>query len=148
MTRAICNVASYCGRGTGASVLTIQFKAETDAKPELRGLVAEEMLPSLCAQDGIVSAQLWLADNTPTPATRERELRAVGDGSIDWAIVVDGVDADSVRSAANTVLSRTSTLKELTAKSHHRAIYQLLYSLDSRELPDATSHMKRLAGRG
>jgi hypothetical protein len=134
MTRAICSVVSYCGRGTGACVLTIQIKPNADSKPELSRLIAEELLPRVCTEDGIVSAQLWLADNTPTPATREKELRGAVDGSIDWAVIVEGVNPGSMGAAAQMMLSRTSPLGRLAAEPPIRAIYQLLYSLDSREL--------------
>jgi hypothetical protein len=133
MTRAICSVNSYHGRGTGASLLTIQVRPKPDIKPELRALIAQDLLPSLSAQAGIVSMQLWLADNTPTPVTRERELRGVDDGTIDWAVVIEAISPDSAGTAAERLLRITSPLNYMTAEPPVRAIYQLLYSLDSRE---------------
>src|SRR5262249_53286540 len=130
MIRAICSVAAQAGSGSGGALATILIEP---AEPQraLQDWIIGVAFPDLLARPGIVSTQLWIADNAETPHTREKELRSAKDGTIEWALVVEAIEIEPLETALESLLSRDSTLVRFSRAMPRRSLYRHIFTLDA-----------------
>jgi hypothetical protein len=100
MVRSVCRVERAFGAGLGGALLTARFSAPSGAEEQLETWLGGDLLPSLPARGGFLSAQLLRSIAPPTGGqTTEQRIRG-GDATADWIVLVGGADADALAALA------------------------------------------------
>lgn len=137
MKRGFCRVICSYGFGLGQAGLLIRFSPAPDQEVALRDWLSHELLPTLPAQRGLVSAHLFETARQPG-LTVEQRIRGK-DAAIDWVLLVSGY-ADSVVDALAGNALAAEELERHGATEIVAGIYQLAHSLTERE--SATPNFK------
>ena len=115
MVRSLCSVESSFGVGLGAAMLTIR----------LTHSIGTELLASLPARRGLVSARLLRdAGAVQGAETTEQKIRG-GDQSAEWIVLVNGYSVNALESLAANELNDA-------APGSVMRIYNLAYTLTGR----------------
>ncbi|MSO77932.1 MAG: hypothetical protein EXQ87_13650 [Alphaproteobacteria bacterium] len=116
------------GRGRGGVAATIQLTGHSEGADDLVAWLVGEALPRTVLMPCIVGAQVWeLVPGAGGGATTEAQMRGTPDRLVERAILVEGGDAASVRSAVNSCLP-PAALAGFGAEGR-RGLYRLLYTL-------------------
>ncbi len=127
--RTVAQVTERLGAGIGSHTATLRLSPATARRDGLRDWLTREGLPAMAERPGVVGAELWETDIAVTsPDTAERRLRGRADNVADWVIVVDGIEADSLRAACSHVFSQSALRQHGAAGRVQRGLYRLLYS--------------------
>lgn len=130
MNRGFCRVSCSVGLGLGQVGLLLRFSPEPDQEAGLRLWLSQELLPSLPAREGVVSAHLLEAAAKPD-FTKEQVIRGK-DAGVDWVVFVTGYDLGSVEALAGEELSGQRFASH-GARGVTAGIYQMRYALSDRE---------------
>jgi hypothetical protein len=131
MRRGLCEIVARAGHGLGGTGLLLRFGVAADARDSMRGWLADEVIPALPAQSGLVSATL-LRSGMQAELTVEQRIRG-RDGGVDWALLVTGFAASAIQAAATGMLL-PSTLSRRGASDVASATYQLVHCLGENRL--------------
>jgi len=126
MKRGFCRVICSYGFGLGQVGLLIRFSPDPEKEAALRNWLSHELLPTLPAQRGLVSAHLFAAAGQPD-LTVEQRIRGK-DAAIDWVLLVSGYAANVVDALAGNALS-AEELERHGATEIVAGIYHLAHSL-------------------
>ncbi len=130
MNRGFCRVSCSVGLGLGQVGLLLRFSPEPDKEAGLRQWLSQQLLPSLPASEGVVSAHLLEAAAKPD-FTKEQVIRGK-DAGVDWVVFVTGYDRGSVEALAAEELSEPR-LASHGAHGVTTGIYQMRHALSDRE---------------
>jgi len=129
MSRTACSVNSTSGQGHGAFAGTMQLKLAPGREETFAALVADELLPSLTVQNGIVSAQYWQGDPAQTNVhSTERGLRRGEDASVGAAVIVSATHAGALANASALLLEKQLEAAGATPTTALH-LFQLVYEL-------------------
>lgn len=119
--RSVFTTQFEAGEGYGGVVATMRFRVLRD--PE----TAVALLRPLLDRPGVLRVRLCAADEALScPPSTERDLRAEADSWAPWAILVDGRDGTSLRTALAADLP-TSALRGAGLRGAvRRGVYRLL----------------------
>jgi hypothetical protein len=131
MRRGLCEIVARAGHGLGSIGLLLRFGVAADAGDSLRAWLADEVIPVLATQSGLVSATL-LRSGVQAELTVEQRIRG-RDGGVDWALLVTGFAASGIEAAATGTLL-PSALSRRGASEVASATYQLVHCLSERDL--------------
>ena len=128
-SRTACREIARLGRGEGGMVATLRFGAATGAEARLERWLCDTALPAALGSTGIVSAELWRADEAASnPDTAERRMRGGPDALADRVVVLSGNHAAQLETAGAEHITRDLGANGGTAPEI--GIYRLLFALD------------------
>lgn len=130
MRRGLCNLSCSHGDGLGNVGLLLRFSPGPDHESALRDWLCGDLLPTLAARPGLVSAHLFAAALNPE-LTQEQRIRGQ-DGPIDWVLLVTGYRVECVTRLANDELS-TAQLEQHGATRIAAGCYTMMHSLSAAE---------------
>ncbi|MSP05627.1 MAG: hypothetical protein EXR05_10445 [Acetobacteraceae bacterium] len=95
--RSICATRASLGRGIGAAVTAVHFRAKPGQEAALRERIASQILPKLMAMPEIVAAHLWEApEDGVARVNAEIALRGEPDRPVFWVIVIEATGPDAL----------------------------------------------------
>ena len=133
--RTLSTVVASRGIGGGAAILTGRLQATPGRDAELSGWLADEILPGLIGQPGIVAAHLLQGDQASSATqTEEKAMRDRPDDVADWVLFVEAIEAEPL-----DPMWRGGALSETSLMEHGAAMaalgtYRLHYTLSSEDL--------------
>ena len=130
MRRGLCHLSCSHGYGLGNVGLLIRFSPQDANESLLRDWLCGDVLPTLPARTGLVSAHLFEAALNPE-LTQEQRIRGK-DGAIDWVLLVTGYRADSVTRLAKGELL-AEQLEQRGAVGVSAGCYTMVHSLSAQE---------------
>lgn len=131
MVRSLCRVRASFGGGHAQAMATVRFSPIRG-----RGLTAwlEGILKELPSRIGLAGAHLLQSAPMPSGETAEQKLRG-GDKSADWALLVNGYDAEAVRAVVATELSPEALAARGAKPGAIAGLYRLAYSAVAKDFP-------------
>lgn len=141
--RTACSVVKSVGTGTGAWIETIQLKAGAGLPSNDFASALSKLLVEAGADPGIVGIHLLEGRHeTSKVDTAEKSLRGEPDKLADWVILAEAVDADTLTSLRQTVLT-TQALAACGADGEPvRGIYQFEFGLTKADLASSTAKVQ------
>ena len=134
MNRTLCRVVASFGAGIGTELLTIQLAPAADQAETLRDWLVADALPGLAQQPGIVGAHLLEADEAASRTeTEEKRLRESEDEIADWVVLLEGYDAEGIRSVSKGLLSEASLTEHGASSDPVSARYRLVHAMSDRD---------------
>lgn len=134
MRRGLCEIVARAGHGLGGFALLLRFGVDAQGQGSLRDWLVEDLMPTLPAQTGLVSALLLRAGHQ-AELTAEQRIRGQ-DGAVDRALLVTGFALAPLQALANGVLL-PSALERRGASGVASATYRLAHCLSGRDLGQA-----------
>jgi hypothetical protein len=132
-SRTVCDVVISLGDGEGGAIETIRLQPDQGENLALR--LEQGFLRPLAAAPGIVAVHLLRgrADDS-SGGTTEKSLRSQPDEIADWIVLIEAVDAASLRSAREKPGSDHALAQAGAAPSFRRGQYQLQFGLSTHEM--------------
>jgi hypothetical protein len=127
-TRVVARVMASKGQGRGGALALSRIRPPADGRDALRNSILAQF-DGIIAIDGIISAHLFEADAALSNPKGGAAARALAG---DWYVVVEGTDADAVRSAAQQRFGSSAKLAPGELISF--GTYRLLWDLAKTEL--------------
>jgi hypothetical protein len=141
--RTLCRVAYSIGQGEGAAMETLRMT--TDATPDAFKAALKDVLQAISKARGVVGVHLLEGLTDASRAgTAEKKLRSQPDQIADWVVLIEAVDADSLK-AARKGAAADSAFKAAGATGIARGIYLFQYGLSKAEIERNTPGPKRWA---
>jgi hypothetical protein len=132
-SRTICKVAASLGVGTGAWMETLRLRPAPDGEPFRSAMTG--LLPDLLATWGIMGVHLLEGmPNESGGATAEKALRGVPDQTVDWVLLVEGIDAEPLLGLRQGALAADELARRGVAPGADRGLYRFQYGLTKAEL--------------
>lgn len=106
VSRSLCRIGATFGRSEGGVILTVRAEAVPGEEDRLARFLADEALPKLFDQPGIVGAHFGVADRSGSEiVTAERKAR--GDVTVvpGWVVLLEGVSRAAVEEAARGLVA-------------------------------------------
>jgi hypothetical protein len=128
MVRSLCRVRASFGGGHASTLATVRFSPRR-GKPVTKWL--EAFLADVPSRRGLTAAHL-LQSQKAAARTEEQKLRGT-DGTADWILLVNGYDADAVRSLVETELSPDALAEQGAHPGAIVGTYRLSYSAVARD---------------
>ncbi len=101
VSRSLCRVGASLGRSQGGVILTLRAEAVAGHEERLGRYLANEALPRLFDQPGVVGAHFGVADRAASEiATAERKERGSATLVPGWVVLLEGVSPAAVEEAA------------------------------------------------
>jgi hypothetical protein len=128
--RTVCRVVASSGIGQGAWIEAVRIASGTNERALDQGLDGS-FVDRVTAFDGIVAAHFLKgqADRSRRDTT-ESALRGSPDRLVDWVVLIEGAEAESLRAIRNTKVWGES----LGGAAVERGIYRLQYALSREDL--------------
>ncbi len=124
VSRSLCRVAASFGRSQGGVMLTLSFDAKAGTEDGLRHFLADEALPQIFEQPGVVGAHLGVADRAGSEiVTTERKGRGNLTRVPGWVVMLEGLSLTAVAEAA-------TPLGALEARGARGPVEQGIYRLE------------------
>ena len=102
VARSICRVAFTSGVGSGGVILTLRFDVDAGRRAAALETLTARALPPLSLRKGIAGVHLCLADEAISNVeTAEKKARADTTLVPSWIVLIEGIDPDVVRAAAD-----------------------------------------------
>ena len=128
--RTACRTSTSLGVGTGGVMATLEFGPLADGDATLRAWLTGTALPAVVSRPGIVGAHLCEADVEMTVVrTAEKTLLERPDTLARWVVMVEGLGADTVEGACQSLLDAQHLTRHGAAPDLSLAVYRLVYSL-------------------
>ncbi len=135
LNRTLCRVTGNFGIGIGSTLLSIRLGPAPGKAEELRQWLVGGVLPGLAQKPGLVSASLLEGDEAASRIeTEEKRLRGRPDDIADWVILVDGYDAEAVKSVRDGELSQARLEEHGATQVQTVGVYYLAHSVNESEL--------------
>ncbi|MBT3536517.1 MAG: hypothetical protein HN478_21740 [Rhodospirillaceae bacterium] len=129
-------VVRRLGKGFGAAAMTMRLTMRDIKDPALMTYLGTEILPAIIERPGIISAQLWTADQEATlQPVKDRDLRPQQDAVSDLVIFIEGTTAASLQTLATKMPSTEAFMDAGAAAPPLTAIHQLLNGAEQDEAP-------------
>jgi hypothetical protein len=126
--RTACRVAATLGAGLGGALGVLDIGPAHGRADSLRRWLTQTALPAALARAGMVGAHLGEPDaGATTVATDEKKLLQTPDAMARWLVLLEGVDADAVKSASAHELSDDALLPAGVEGGIQRGMYQLSF---------------------
>ena len=133
--RTLCRVTGSFGTGIGSMLLSIRLSPAPGKAEELSQRLLGGVLPDLAQEPGFVGAALLEGDEAASRTeTEEKRLRNQPDDIADWVILVDGYDAEAVKSLRDGVLSQARLEKHGAAPIKTVGNYNLVHAIRTGDL--------------
>ena len=133
--RTLCRVTGSFGTGIGSMLLSIRLSPAPGKAEELSQRLLGGVLPDLAQEPGFVGAALLEGDEAASRTeTEEKRLRNQPDDIADWVILVDGYDAEAVKSLRDGVLSQARLEQHGAAPIQTVGIYNLVHAISEGDL--------------
>jgi len=101
VSRSLCRVGASFGRSQGGVILTVRAEAVAGQEERLAHFLANEALPKLFDQPGVVGAHFGVADRPGSEiVTAERKERGSATLVPGWVLLIEGVSQAAVEEAA------------------------------------------------
>ncbi|MBM3876911.1 MAG: hypothetical protein FJ386_09360 [Verrucomicrobia bacterium] len=92
VTRGLCRVAGSLGTGQGGVIATLRFAVSMGRDAAMRQMLADESIPALLSQPGIVGAHAGCADTAGSSIpTAEKLARQSPTDIPSWVMLVEGI---------------------------------------------------------
>jgi hypothetical protein len=128
--RTACRVVSSRGSGVGGSLATLELGPAPGRADALGAWLTATALPIAAERPGVVGVHLCEGDAATTEVkTEEKKLRDRPDELARWVILLEGIDADVVESAAGSLLGPGELTRHGAADAGGVAVYRLQYCL-------------------
>lgn len=128
-SRTVCDVVESLGAGEGGVIETIRLRPAAGGEGFAPGLLAALSQPLLEAP-GIVGVHLLRGRQDDSKGgTAEKALRAQPDEIVDWVLLIEAVDAASVRAARAGAAAAEALTRAGAAPDLRRGLYQLQFGL-------------------
>jgi hypothetical protein len=128
--RTACRTSTSLGVGTGGVMATLELGPLADGDATLRAWLRGTALPAVVSRPGIVGAHLCEADVEMTVVrTAEKRLLERPDTLARWVVMVEGLGADTVEGACQSLLDPQHLTRHGAAPDLSLAVYRLVYSL-------------------
>ena len=135
-SRTLCHVVASFGAGVPAFWTAILLSPDPGQEEELRGWLAEVVLPRLIDRPGIVGAHLVEGERSASGTdTVEKRLRSGGNELVDWVILVGGYDSEVLAALRADTLSEENLAEHGAASSRVRGVYRLVHCVTTADLP-------------
>ena len=131
MVRGFCSLNASAGTGLGHALLSIRYSPVTGREAELRGWLAEQVLPGISAQRGLAGAYM-LEPAAQPPMTREQAIRGK-DAELPCVLLVTGYREEAIERVATGELSITRFEAHGATPVSVRARYRLDLSASAGE---------------
>ena len=106
VSRSLCRVGASFGRSQGGVILTVRAEAVAGEEERLARFLADEALPQLFDQPGVVGAHYGVADRSGSEiVTAERKARGDVTRVPGWVILLEGESQAAVEEAARGLSS-------------------------------------------
>jgi hypothetical protein len=133
--RTLCRVTGSFGIGIGSTLLSIRLSPAPSKAEELSQWLVGGVLPGLAQKPGLVSATLLEGDEAASRTeTEEKRLRSRPDDIADWVILVDGYDAEAVKSLCDGELSQARLEEHGAAPGQTVGVYILAHTISNGDL--------------
>jgi len=139
MVRGPCRFEARYGAGLGHALLTVRFSAPGERADALRAWLTG-VLATMPARNGLAATALLRHIGQPrAPLTTEQQLRG-GDRTPDWAVLVNGYDAEAVAAVAASELNEAALTAHGAAQGGVAGVYRFSYVLTRyTERPEETA---------
>ena len=133
--RTVCRVVASSGVGQGAWVEAVRIASGAN-EPALGQALDRGFVDRVTAFDGVVAAHVLKgqADRSRRD-TAESALRGSPDRLVDWVVLIEGAEAESLRAIRNTPLWP----EILGDAAVERGVYRLQYALSREDLAASTA---------
>lgn len=134
MVRSLCRVQSTFGSGLAEAMLTVRFSPKPRTEERLGQWLAVELLRTLPARKGLVAAHLLRdAARSQGAPTTEQKIRG-SDTVADWIVLVNGYDANAVRTLAIEELNDAAMAAHGAVPGSIARVYSLAYLLTAADI--------------
>jgi hypothetical protein len=101
VSRSLCRIGATLGRADGGVILTMRAEATPEKEDRLGHFLANDALPKLFDQPGMVGAHFGVADRSGSEiVTAERKARGNATLVPGWVILLEGISQAAVEMAA------------------------------------------------
>jgi len=133
MVRSQCRVMESFGGGIAKSIVTARVSPKPGEADTLRDWLTD-VLASVAGGPGITGGHLLQTQTPNVDATQEQKIRGGADAIADWIVLVNGYDAQALANVMSTRISSASLAAAGTAPGALTSLYNLSYTLTSRDL--------------
>ncbi len=132
-SRTICSVVASLGRGEGGFVETVRLGPA--GGQEGFGTSLAKLAATVLPSPGIVAVHVLEGTRAGSgQASAEKALRGEPDTAEDWVLLIEAVDADSLKASASDAAATARLLEAGARPDPLRGIYRLQFGLGRAEL--------------
>jgi hypothetical protein len=126
VSRCLCRVGASYGYAQGGVIMTWRLEASSGREEELRRYLARTALAAVLERVGVVGAHFGTADRAGSEIlTEEKKARGSVTRVPGWVILVEGVSASGIESAAEPELATAALQGHGATDPIERSLYRL-----------------------
>jgi hypothetical protein len=133
MVRSQCRVVESFGGGIARSMVTTRFSPKPGEADRLRDRL-RDVLANVPSVPGITGGHLLQTHTPDAAATQEQIIRRGADAVADWILLVSGYDVHALADVTSTQFSEASLSAAGAQLPQLTSIYNLSYTMTSRDL--------------